>query len=70
MLPAVDVTNMEHLAWTFDALFYLLQVCIHTHTHIVDKIIDFLEPFIKSYTHTIVTGHVVKFVPANNSNSA
>jgi hypothetical protein len=28
MLPAVDVTNMEHLAWTFDALFYLLQVWI------------------------------------------
>ena len=26
MLPAVDVTSMEHLAWTFDSLFYLLQV--------------------------------------------
>ena len=35
MLPAVDVTNMEHLAWTFDALFYLLQVCSHVlvYTH-------------------------------------
>ena len=28
MLPAIDVTSMEHLAWTFDALFYLLQVQI------------------------------------------
>ena len=30
MLPAVDVANMEHLAWTFDALFYLLQVSVCT----------------------------------------
>ena len=28
MLPAVDVTSVEHLAWTFDSLFYLLQVCV------------------------------------------
>lgn len=25
VLPAVDMGGMEHLAWTFDALFYLLQ---------------------------------------------
>lgn len=25
VLPAVDMANMEHLAWCFDALFYLLQ---------------------------------------------
>lgn len=36
MLPAVDVTNMEHLAWTFDALFYLLQVYVCTFAIIID----------------------------------
>ena len=28
-LPAIDVAGMEHLAWVFDALFYLLQVPVH-----------------------------------------
>ena len=36
-LPAVDVTGMEHLAWTLDALYYMLQVRVrglvdHSHT--------------------------------------
>ena len=40
LLPAMDVAGMEHLAWTLDALHYLLEVTSHTHT---------LTP---SHTHT------------------
>ena len=27
LIPAIDVAGMEHLAWTLDALHYLLEVC-------------------------------------------
>lgn len=26
LIPAIDVAGMEHLAWTLDALHYLLEV--------------------------------------------
>lgn len=27
IVPAIDISGMEHLAWTLDALHYLLEVC-------------------------------------------
>ena len=28
LIPAIDIAGMEHLAWTLDALHYLLEVTV------------------------------------------